>query len=361
MSLLEYYDNETKTLTLPYNFNQKLKNIPKETQKIIFTENCNKQEYSNFDQLINDLPENLTCLILGYNFNKQIDKLPVNLKYLTLRGIFNRTINNLPLNLTHLTFKCHFHKSIENLPINIENLILEIPYYYTDTKLQKSLPKFMPKFSKMKELKLNIGFYNEKIDFLPQNLIKLFIGDNIKSTRIFFPINLTHLTFDNYYDTDNLIDFCLPPNLTYLKFGLFSRSKKPLVNLPSKLTHLCLSYHFNHKIDDLPQSLTHLKLGYLFNQSLDNLPNSLKFLSLYEQKNIKLTKNIKELSLMHNNNLINNLPENIEKIYIKFNDNKMSVVNNLPLTIKEIIITSEKYKKYIKIPFGAILTIQKID
>jgi hypothetical protein len=34
-------------------------------------------------------------------------------------------------------------------------------------------------------------------------------------------------------------------------------------------------------------------------------------------------------------------------------------IDNLPLTIKEIVITDEEFKKFIKIPFDSILTIQK--
>jgi hypothetical protein len=33
----------------------------------------------------------------------------------------------------------------------------------------------------------------------------------------------------------------------------------------------------------------------------------------------------------------------------------------LPSTIKEIIINHENFKKYIKIPFGCILTIKKLN
>jgi hypothetical protein len=36
---------------------------------------------------------------------------------------------------------------------------------------------------------------------------------------------------------------------------------------------------------------------------------------------------------------------------------KYKKIDNIPLTIKEIIIKNEKYKKYIKIPFGCKLTI----
>jgi hypothetical protein len=78
---------------------------------------------------------------------------------------------------------------------------------------------------------------------------------------------------------------------------------------------------------------------------------------------IILPKFLKKLFLTCVNNLINNIPEHIEKIYILFfnynNHNKK--VENLPSTIKEIVIENEKFKKYIKVPFGCIITIKKIE
>jgi hypothetical protein len=48
----------------------------------------------------------------------------------------------------------------------------------------------------------------------------------------------------------------------------------------------------------------------------------------------------------------------IERLYIDCYHSK-NKVENLPSTLKEIIIEYEDDKKYIKIPFGTILTIKK--
>jgi hypothetical protein len=78
-----------------------------------------------------------------------------------------------------------------------------------------------------------------------------------------------------------------------------------------------------------------------------------------KNNNIIIPKNVKKLCIFYENNLINNLPEHIETLVIYFNSNKNNkIISNLPLTIKEIIINDEKHEKYIKIPFGAILTIK---
>ncbi len=73
------------------------------------------------------------------------------------------------------------------------------------------------------------------------------------------------------------------------------------------------------------------------------------------------------------NKLINNLPQHVEKLYIHFINKKLYAkfinyyddynknIENLPSSIKEIIINHEKFKKDIKIPFGCILTIKKLN
>jgi hypothetical protein len=155
----------------------------------------------------------------------------------------------------------------------------------------------------------------------------------------------------------------LPQNLTHLTFGSYFDQK--VDNLPKNLTHLTIDYKFNQKIDNLPKNLTHLTLSYNFNQKLDNLPKNLKYLKIkwYYNKKIILPKSLKKLFLTCNNNLINNIPEHIEKVGVWFFDDESynKKIENLPLTIKEIIIEDEEYKKYIKVPFGCILTIKNIE
>ena len=116
--------------------------------------------------------------------------------------------------------------------------------------------------------------------------------------------------------------------------------------MPKNLVHLTLfSVNFNKSINCLPKSLTSFAISWLINCD------------------IKLPKKLNYLLLTCNNNLINNIPEHIKKLYIYFHLDKKEnkYIENLPLTIKEIIIEKIKYKKYIKIPFGTILTIKKFD
>jgi hypothetical protein len=176
--------------------------------------------------------------------------------------------------------------------------------------------------------KFQYSKFNQKV----YNLPKYFLG---------FPQNLTHLTFGYYFN-------------------------KKIDNLPKNLTHLTFGYYFNQKVDNFPKNLTHLTFDHYFNKKLDNLPKNLKYLQIkwYYNNKIILPKSLKELSLTCNNDLINNIPEHIEKVYILFyyyNEVKNKKIENLPPTIKEIVIEDDKFKKYIKVPFGCILTIKNIE
>ena len=141
--LKEYYNIETKTLTLPYEFSEELKDLPLDTKIIIFERHYSKSEYSHFNQLVDELPNNLTRLTFGFSFNQLVDNLPNTLTHLTFGVCFNQLVDatcknkiftgapknnnvfdgdNLPENLTHLTFRNSFNQLVDNLPENLTHL-----------------------------------------------------------------------------------------------------------------------------------------------------------------------------------------------------------------------------------------------
>ena len=85
-----------------------------------------------------------------------------------------------------------------------------------------------------------------------------------------------------------------------------------------------------------------------------------------DEKSIELSKTDCEncicmICLSNMNILINNLPSNIEKIYLIFKYSNIDIkIVNLPSTIKEIVLEDEKYIKNIKKPFGTIISIDKL-
>jgi hypothetical protein len=54
---IEHYNKDTKTLIIPHTFNKELKDIPEETEIILFNQN-RKQEYSKFNHSVDNLPKN---------------------------------------------------------------------------------------------------------------------------------------------------------------------------------------------------------------------------------------------------------------------------------------------------------------
>jgi hypothetical protein len=120
---VKHYNKDTKTLTIPHTFNEELKDIPEETEIIIFNQNCDNCEYSKFNQQVDKLPKKLTHLTFGSRFNQYVDNLPENLTHLILGFEFNQPVDNLPKNLTHLTFGESFYQSVDNLPKNLKEII----------------------------------------------------------------------------------------------------------------------------------------------------------------------------------------------------------------------------------------------
>jgi hypothetical protein len=77
----KHYNKNTKTLTIPLTFNYELKEIPEGTEIIIFSQNYFKNEYSKFNQPVNNLPNTLTNLTFGR-------QTPVRLAHPKIMNIF---------------------------------------------------------------------------------------------------------------------------------------------------------------------------------------------------------------------------------------------------------------------------------
>ena len=126
------YDENTKTLTTPYYFEEEIKDIPKGTENIIFTIEINKNYLCNSIFLLDiNLPETLKYLTLSPNFNQTVNNLAKNLLHLTFGYRFNQSVDNLPETLTHLTFGRDFNQSVEKLPKNL--LYLTFGSYFNQT------------------------------------------------------------------------------------------------------------------------------------------------------------------------------------------------------------------------------------
>jgi hypothetical protein len=131
----------------------------------------------------------------------------------------------------------------------------------------------------------------------------------------------------------------LPKNLIYLSF----RTNKCEICeniLPETLLHLKLGYNYNFefKKEVLPNKLKYLELGGIYSYSLANIPETLETLSICGSK--------------ENEVLLNNLPLSIKNLIIY---NLEIPLNNLPISIENIklICYNDKTLKLLKIPFGS--------
>ena len=87
--------------------------------------------------------------------------------------------------------------------------------------------------------------------------------------------------------------------------------------------------------------LKYLIFGENFNQPRTNLPNSITTIGFPSVCPIK-----------------NNIPENIETVYIEFDTKNKNneIVENLPITIKKILVNDiSKINLIKKIPFGCVI------
>ena len=75
------YDEITKTLTLSCHFNKEIKDIPKETEIIIFSESKQYALYSEFNKPVDNLPEKITNITFGR-------QTPVRLAHPKIMNIF---------------------------------------------------------------------------------------------------------------------------------------------------------------------------------------------------------------------------------------------------------------------------------
>ena len=136
-------------------------------------------------------------------------------------------------------------------------------------------------------------------------------------------IKFKKVQIDDAFDVP--IDF-LPNGITHLNIGeSFNQS---IDNLPITLKSLIISkfrnvgyVKFNQPLDNLPYGLEYLYIDftYVFDQSLRNLPATLKH---FELRNKNYTKNID----------VNSFPDSIETIKIKRLN--YDIINRLPANLK---------------------------
>jgi hypothetical protein len=213
-----------KQLTFGNDFNQKLDNLPPNLKQITLGE--------YFDQNIDNLPNSIVDLFFDKysNFNQNIGKLPQNIEVLKFNDEFNQQINNYPQNLKIIEFGQKFNQSIDNLPPNIVKII----------------------FSKN-------GQFNQKINIFPQNLRSLILNKKYNHVLDNLPNSLQILEIGIYYTHDLLY---LNDNIQMLTINQKDENYPEVSKLPKSLISLELkvAYWESMKLFDLKGKLPNLIL-----------------------------------------------------------------------------------------------------
>ena len=224
----------------------------------------------DFNQPVNNLPNNIRKIIFGKKFNQPVDHLPQEIMMINFCCDFNQTIDFLPINLICLSLGPKFNQPIDNLPENLKKLTihnfsneLNVKNFHSDRLNINDAPgKFNQKIDNLpinlKALYILTGYFNQSIDNLPKSLEILELGQKFN------------------YPVDNL-----PKSLKYLTLGL--DFNHPVDNLPENLKELCLSREFNHKLRNLP-NIKVLYIFHKFSHSLNRLTDSIEVLNIGVQK-----------------------------------------------------------------------------
>lgn len=87
---------------------------------------------------VENIPKNITHLILITEFNKIINNLPNSITHLTFGDKFNQLIKKFPKKLTHLIFGYDFNKPLINLPKTL--IHLSLGYEFNSYLDEKKIP-----------------------------------------------------------------------------------------------------------------------------------------------------------------------------------------------------------------------------
>ena len=161
------------------------------------------------------------------------------------------------------------------------------------------------------------NIYSKSLDFLPDKISHLIIGDQYNRAINMLSSKLLVLIFDDESIFNQMLNN-LPSTLKKLAIGkIFNQS---IHYLPSSITHLRFTYDskFNQSVDNLPSGLLMLKFGNYFNQSVDNLPSGLLVLEFGN----------------YFNKSVDYLPSSLERI--TFGENFSQSIDNLPNFIKNL-------------------------
>jgi hypothetical protein len=170
-----------QVLKFPANYNLiQIDKIPQNIIKLWFSNKFNQ----SVDKLLNpnfctNRPKpktKLTHLIFGSDFNKLVNHLPDSVKYLYFGDSFNKSVDNLPNSLLFIKFGCDFNYSINNLPISLINIEFGTKFSQSLNNLNHGIVSIkFPNLLLYNELNNTMG-YNVTINKLPSSIKNIYFS-----------------------------------------------------------------------------------------------------------------------------------------------------------------------------------------
>lgn len=266
MEKLEYFDCSNNKITQIINIPYSLKYL-----------NCSNNEIISLEQLPNNIItincKNNPLKTLHYPINIKPNKYPSKLKKIIFGENFDQPIDNLPKILNEIIFTQYskFNQPINFLPNSLEILILG-------------------------------NSFNNSLDNLPNSLKYLTIGNTC--SKYFNASCIFNQSLDN-----------LPNSLIELTFCNESIFQKSLDNLPNTLKKITLSGYYTGSIDNLSDSIETIMIGPTWLKYNDNTYGALFF----KKKINKLPKSLKKLCIINND---------IYKNYKELNFDDLKLLND---------------------------------
>jgi hypothetical protein len=226
---------------------------------------------------------------------------------IVLNHDFNEPLDYLPPNIKRIYWdnvNYLFDHPLNNLPANLEELDLSALMNFNQ-KLDK-LP------SRLKKLSIGGNNFQQMLDSLPSSLEQLEIGDKYNQKLSGLPIGLKTLV--------------IKPNSVF---------KQELDNLPNGLENLIMYNYFIPRLDNLPCGLKKL---YVESRSVS--PDNLNFDKIPDKLEIL------KISPDNLNSPINNLPNTLKKLVLNISCNYSVDLNNLPLNLEFLHLTFDSNLAY---------------
>lgn len=182
---IDHIKNGLKKIHLKGNFNHPVNKLPEsleslELELLHFEYNLNSLpkglrtlSFNGINIRIDNLPNKLASLDVGFNFSCNIDILPGTITFLHLRREFNKHVGNLPNRLNAVVFGKKFNKKIDNIPNSTNRIMFHddiIPNIQFNKKIRR-LPEhitsfqYFSAFSTDKKEQLVLSYINKKMNY----------------------------------------------------------------------------------------------------------------------------------------------------------------------------------------------------